>query len=121
MTWDIACLCAAWCRTCESYRPVFERIAAERPPEGRVCRWHWVDIEGEADLLGDLDVETFPTLVLVGPSGVKFAGPVEAREETLRALLRRALADQGGAEFRADHPMGLAGLVEGLRQRPPSL
>ena len=31
MSFHVACLCAAWCRTCESYREVFEAACAELP------------------------------------------------------------------------------------------
>ena len=43
-------------------------------------------------MLGDVDVETFPTLVLVGPQGVRFAGPVAPHADTLRRLLQAATA-----------------------------
>jgi len=29
-----------------------------------MARWRWVDIEAHADLLGDLEVETFPTYLI---------------------------------------------------------
>ena len=29
--WVIACLCAAWCDTCRSYRDSFDRLAAQHP------------------------------------------------------------------------------------------
>src|SRR5688572_24350056 len=43
----LACLCAAWCRTCDGYRPVLDAVAAEFGLGAR-----WIDIEDEADLLG---------------------------------------------------------------------
>lgn len=52
MTFDVACLCAAWCRTCESYRSVFEQVL-HGLGETRPIRRHWIDIEDETELLGD--------------------------------------------------------------------
>jgi hypothetical protein len=56
-------------------------------------QWHWIDIEEEAELVGDLDVETFPTLVILDAEQVRFAGPLMPQAETLRRLLRATLQD----------------------------
>lgn len=58
--WWAVCLCAAWCGTCGIYRPLFNELARAHPD----VRFEWVDIEDESDLAGDLDVETFPTLLI---------------------------------------------------------
>ena len=91
MTVHVACLCAAWCRTCESYQQVFEAACAELPQAGLHVRW--IDIEDEADLIGDLDIETFPTLLIADEAQVRFAGPLTPQPETLRRVLRAHLAD----------------------------
>lgn len=91
MTVHVACLCAAWCRTCESYQQVFEAACAELPQQGLAVRW--IDIEDEADLIGDLDIETFPTLLIADEAGVRFAGPLTPQPETLKRVLRAHLAD----------------------------
>jgi thioredoxin 1 len=82
----LACLCAAWCRTCDGYRPVLDAVAAEF---GLAARW--VDIEDEAELLGHVDIETFPTLVLLDERHVRFFGPLTPQPETLRRVLRATL------------------------------
>jgi len=89
----IACLCAAWCRLCDEYAPVLEQVTSELMATHGGLRRHWIDIEDEADLVGDFDVETFPTLVVVGPDGVRFAGPLTPQPDTLRRLLRAAVVD----------------------------
>lgn len=89
----VACLCAAWCRTCDAYRPVFEQAVAALSNEHPALHAHWIDIEDEADLVGDYDVETFPTLVVSDAQGLRFAGPLTPQPETLNRLLRAALAD----------------------------
>jgi len=50
-SWTIACLCAAWCRTCDEVRPHCEARAAALP----AIAHRWIDVEDEADALGDLD------------------------------------------------------------------
>lgn len=87
-TIDVACLCAAWCRLCDEYACVVEQVSAEFARDGVALRWHWIDIEDEAELLGDLDVETFPTVIVIDPVGVRFAGPLTPQADTLSRILR---------------------------------
>lgn len=68
--WIVACLCAAWCGTCGSYRAAFDGLAARHPDKTFV----WIDVEDQADLVGDLDVENFPTLLLQRGDTVAFFG-----------------------------------------------
>lgn len=56
----------------------------------------WVDIEDQAELMGGVDVEDFPTL-LIGQGGgrdveVRFWGPVLPHRQTLHQLIQHALA-----------------------------
>jgi thioredoxin 1 len=68
--WVVACLCAAWCDVCTSYRSGFDELAAQHPDKVFV----WVDIEDSADLVGDFDVENFPTLLIQRGDQVIFYG-----------------------------------------------
>lgn len=70
--WVVACLCAAWCDTCRSYRSGFEQLAELHPDK----RFVWIDIEDEADFIGDIDVENFPTLLIQRGGTVAFFGTV---------------------------------------------
>lgn len=81
----LACFCAAWCYVCADWRPVFETQASAHPE----LRFVWVDIEDEADWCDALDIENFPTLLLMREGAVVHAGPVLARAATLEALLAR--------------------------------
>lgn len=72
---DIVCLCAQWCGTCREYTEVFAQLQAAHPGH----RYRWIDIEDEADVVGDIDVETFPTLMVAQQGRVLFAGPVLPR------------------------------------------
>jgi len=84
----VACLCAAWCRLCEEYAAVLDAVAASLRADGVPLQVHWIDIEDEAELVGDVDVQTFPTLVIVTGNVVRFAGPVTPQAATLTRLLR---------------------------------
>lgn len=66
----VACLCAAWCGTCSSYRATFEELALRHLDKTFV----WIDIEDQADVVGDLDVENFPTLLVQRGDTVAFFG-----------------------------------------------
>jgi thioredoxin-like negative regulator of GroEL len=68
--WVVACLCAAWCGTCSSYRAAFDGLAERHPDKTFV----WIDIEDQADVVGDLDVDNFPTLLLQRGDKVAFFG-----------------------------------------------
>lgn len=87
--WSVACLCAAWCRTCDEYRPTFDGLAAEF---GDRAGFVWVDIEDRADALGDVDVVDFPTLLISRGDEIRFFGPVLPQAGQARQLVARALA-----------------------------
>jgi thioredoxin 1 len=89
----VACLCAAWCHLCKDYAPVFEQICGEVVASGAALQTHWIDIEDEAERLGDFDVETFPTIVVADAGRVRFAGPVTPQPEALRRLLRATVLE----------------------------
>jgi hypothetical protein len=112
MSLHVACLCAAWCRTCESYREVFEAACAELPQAGLQVRW--IDVEDEAELVGDLDIETFPTLLIADAEHVRFAGPLTPQPETLRRVLRAHLDDARPARVEP----GYLALATRLRAEP---
>ncbi|MES2023966.1 MAG: thioredoxin family protein [Pseudomonadota bacterium] len=68
--WVVACLCAAWCDVCTNYRPGFDELASQHPDKLFI----WIDIEDRADLVGDFDVENFPTLLIQHGDDVVFYG-----------------------------------------------
>ena len=92
----VACLCAAWCRTCDAYGPVLDQVLDLLQAQGIPVQGRWIDVEDEADLLGELDIQTFPTLVVLQGEALRFAGPVTPQPETLQRLLK-SLLEGGGA------------------------
>ena len=86
--WTVACLCAGWCGTCDSYRATFEALAARHP----AVRFVWIDIEDQADIVGDLDIENFPTLLIQHDDVVAFFGTVLPDAALAERLLAAQLA-----------------------------
>lgn len=85
----MACLCARWCGTCDSYKAVFVACAAAY---GARVQPLWVDIEDEADLIGGIDVDNFPTLLLARDDTLLFLGTITPHAQTLSRLVASALA-----------------------------
>ncbi len=104
--WIVACLCAAWCGTCGGYRAVFEAMAARHPDKHFV----WIDIEDQAEVVGDLDVDNFPTLLIQKDDVVAFFGTMLPDP----ALAERLL--QAQVEMPADELTRQAGASAERRQ-----
>lgn len=82
----VVLLCAAWCGVCREMAPAFAELAQAHPD----ARFHWLDVEDEADLLDDLDVDNFPT-VLLGVNGEPvFFGTILPHIQTLKRLVQDA-------------------------------
>jgi thioredoxin 1 len=70
--WTVACLCAGWCNVCGTYRADFEAFAKRHPG----VHFAWIDVEDNADLVGDIDIENFPTVLMQRGDVVAFFGTV---------------------------------------------
>jgi thioredoxin 1 len=79
----VVAMCAAWCDTCNAFRTVFERLATARPD----ALFVWLDIEDDATLCGDIDVENFPTLAVFRDEAVLHYGVSLPHEGTVDRLL----------------------------------
>ncbi|WP_034302567.1 thioredoxin family protein [Herbaspirillum sp. RV1423] len=82
--WVVACLCAGWCGSCREYAVNFAAWA-ERSPQHHFV---WIDIEDQADLVGDLDIDNFPTLLMQRGSTVGFFGAMEPDTRQAERLLQ---------------------------------
>lgn len=86
----VACLCAQWCGTCRDYRPLFDQLQAEFAD----AKFVWIDIEDEADLVDPVEVDNFPTLLVVADGQARFFGTLTPHIDTLRRILQTQLSAQ---------------------------
>ena len=104
-----ACLCAGWCSTCEAYRPLLRELATAHPA------WQvaWIDIEDDADALGDdaLDIQTFPTLLLLQDGVPLFYGALLPQASTLARLLAAVTHHAAAPGAAASVPAAMAAAV----------
>lgn len=105
----VACLCAGWCVACKAYVATFAQVAQAHP---EVC-FSWIDIEDHSDALGDeaLDIENFPTLLVMKGQQPLFLGTVMPHAGTLERMVQAA---QAGSMDSATVRTALAGPVAAL-------
>ena len=87
--WWVICLCAEWCGVCREWREAFSQAAAAWPQ----LRFAWVDVEDEADAMGDVDIETFPTMLIARDNRPLFLGPVLPSGAQLTRLIASLMQD----------------------------
>lgn len=87
----IWCLCAEWCVICREFKTAFLNMQFEQPEH----EWHWTDIEDHDEVLCDIDVQGFPSIVIWSSTDQWcFAGTIEPRTDTLLRLIRSSLAGE---------------------------
>ena len=84
----VACLCAEWCGTCREYRTVFERAVEGQRHAG--VRGLWIDVEDESDLVGAVDADIFPPLLMVRGGEVAVLRTIPPQASSLPCLFRAA-------------------------------
>ena len=104
-------LCAAWCRTCGEFEDAFDRLAAERPG----ALFLWLDIEDDSTLVGDIEVENFPTLA-VYRDGVPVHFGISLPQEGLVRRVLEALATAQPGPAPADLPAAVETLLQRVRE-----
>ena len=87
----VVCLCAAWCGVCRDYAALFDDAALAFGAQATFAR---LDIEDEAELLGDVDVENFPTLLIARGAQALFFGTITPHAQTLTRLVQSALSGE---------------------------
>ena len=115
----VICLCAQWCNTCNGYRAVFDALGAAHPD----LQFIWIDIEDQADLVGDVEVETFPTLLIADGPALRFFGPLTPQPQTLARVIEGLSVEGAGLaaapELRALLDGVLAATPDGERSHRP--
>lgn len=87
----VVCLCAGWCGVCRDYRATFDDACAVF---GARVAFRWIDIEDDAALVDDVDVENFPTVLIAHGDHLLFFGTITPQPGTLARLLQGALAGE---------------------------
>lgn len=100
----VACLCASWCGTCREYRDAFLSLTRLFPDAAFI----WLDVDDDAQLIGHLDVENFPTILIQRDDAVLFFGVMLPDHKQLKRLIQ-ALNNQSDDE--------IADYIEGTPER----
>lgn len=106
----VACLCASWCTTCSEFRDTFDRL---RKANG-AAKFVWLDVEGDSALMGEIEVESFPTLAVFRGDQPLFYGVTMPQEAVVARTLAAVLRDDARA---VAVPEEIAGLPAALGSR----
>jgi thioredoxin-like negative regulator of GroEL len=91
--WIVACLCAGWCNVCTAYRPAFTALAERHPDK----QFLWIDVEDEAAVVGDFDVDNFPTLLMQRGDTVAFYGTLPPDAQVAERILNSVASQTDAA------------------------
>ena len=86
--WWAVCLCAAWCGVCREWLPLFRELSKQYPH----VRFAYVDVEDEDETMGDVDIETFPTLLVARGTQVMYLAPIPPMASKFGPLMARLQA-----------------------------
>ena len=106
----VVCLCAAWCKTCSEFRDTFDRLAQSHQGTGFV----WLDVEDDSALVGDIEIENFPTLAVFRGDKPLFYGVTMPQEGVVARTLDALARDNRDA---VTVPQEIAGLPNALNAR----
>jgi thioredoxin reductase (NADPH) len=88
----VVCFCAAWCDTCDGVRAALQRIAAG----DATSTYLWLDIEDDAALVGEIEIENFPTLAVYRDGKPLFFGVSPPQEGVIARTLRALASNVAG-------------------------
>ena len=105
----VACLCATWCKTCGEFRDTFERLQKANSDK----KFVWLDVEDDSALVGDIEIENFPTLAVFRGDKPLFYGVTMPQEGVVARTLASLTRDDRDA---VTVPEEIAGLPEALSE-----
>jgi len=79
----VVCLCAAWCKTCTEFRATFDKLARS----DEAAKFVWLDVEDDSALVGDIEIENFPTLAVFRGAKPLFYGVTMPQEGVVARTL----------------------------------
>ena len=113
----VVCLCAAWCGTCAEFRDAFARLEQAHPHADFI----WLDVEDDAGLVGELEIENFPTLAVYRGGVPLFYGVTLPQEgvvaRTLSSLLENDASITAVPKEIADLPPALRPRLQSRHRR----
>ena len=112
----VACLCAEWCGSCRDYRATFDALSVQFAARADFA---WIDVEDDADALGELDIDDFPTLLIAEGETMRFLGVVTPQPQTAERLIRSAIAGELVASADAELVARVRAIVAAGPVAPP--
>lgn len=84
-------LCAAWCGVCREFESAFRQVQSRYAATQQGFEAQWVDVEEPAisDALGEVDIQTFPTVAIGYGDQLLFWGEILPSEAVLGQLIER--------------------------------
>lgn len=104
----VVCLCAEWCHVCRDWQPRFQPLVAE---QGVGARTLWLDVEDEEIDALNLDIETFPTLLILRRDQPLFLGAVPPVDEHIARLVKKCAQQSAPSPTCTASEQTLAALV----------
>lgn len=84
----VVALCAQWCGTCREFRQTFSQLEQRFPQ----AVFFWIDVEDDAALAEEIDVQDFPSLAIYDAQGVAhYFGTSLPQEGVVTRLLTTTL------------------------------
>jgi hypothetical protein len=75
----ILVVCADWCSVCRSYKVILNDLSG--------FDINWIDINDFESLTDEIEIETFPSVIIFDETDILFFGPIEPNKNSLTSLL----------------------------------